>query len=392
MRRRVDVLWVSAALGARLVPLSAIPVLVRCSSPGDADWFALVQADASVLAVILGFSNAALIQSADCDERAGRIALLSVVVTSVLSAGLLLVPMQFDRLEDRWAFSVLLGACLSLFPGAQAMARRSGRLGKAAMIDALRSASFLAGLVVLAVAGPVSPSLMALLLGAYYALPVLFWLPVGTIRSEFGLGYREFRIGFRRMAILTASSLASVYAWMHIRYALSANSSTGELSAFTATLSVASVMALFGDLVIFRFGQRVLESARDRDPMGLRCVARRCGLAVVVLASLSSLLVAAYVFWQFPSNCWWFLAVGLLLVVGFVIRLCYTFVQQVLLGLARSEADFIGAILMLLFSLATAGALSARLDAVGASIAFVGVATTFLAAVSFGALRSWRCP
>jgi O-antigen/teichoic acid export membrane protein len=300
--------------------------------------------------------------------------------------------MQFDRLEDRWAFSVLLGACLSLFPGAQAMARRSGRLGKAAMIDALRSASFLAGLVVLAVAGPVSPSLMVLLLGAYYALPVLFWLPAGPIRSEFGLGYREFRIGFRRMAILTASSLASVYAWMHIRYALSANSSTGELSAFTATLSVASVMALFGDLVIFRFGQRVLESARDRDPMGLRCVARRCGLAVVVLASLSSLLVAAYVFWQFPSNCWWFLAVGLLLVVGFVIRLCYTFVQQVLLGLARSEADFIGAVLMLGFSLATAGALSARLDAVGASIAFVGVATTFLAAVSFGALRSWRCP
>lgn len=377
--------WILATLAARIVPLTAMPILVNAVSPEHADWFSLVIADSSILAVFLGLSQSSAVQGLPDSRRAGDVAVTAFLVSLVIALlSLLLRPIGMIS-DDRWTASVSLAFCVSIMPLGQALARRLQLVGQVAVLEWLRLGTFLVAVIWLLAADALTAPLMIGLLGAYYALPAIWWIGRDWRAWDVRPGWRDWKRLLPSMAIFTMSAGLNVAAWMLLRYRLEEWGQTGDVGVFSALQSVAACMSVLADLAMFRLGHTIVRAARGRDSWRVRVVGSRYLRLCLGAGLVSAAVSVTYAIVQFPQARGVALLTILLLVLTNIVRCLYMFAQQVVLGLQRSGIDLLASTVLFGCSALAAGPLVQSAGIVGAAIGSVVLSAANLTVV-FGAI------
>jgi O-antigen/teichoic acid export membrane protein len=363
------------------VPLTATPIIVNTVSPERADWFSLVIADSSILAVFLGLSQHTAVQGLPDSRRAGDVAVTAFLVSLAIALlSLLLRPIGIIS-DDRWMASVSLAFCVSIMPLGQALARRLQLLGQVAVVEWLRLGTFLVAVIWLLAADALTAPLMIGLLGAYYALPAIWWIGRDWRAWDVRPGWRDWKRLLPSTAIFTISAGLNVAAWMLLRYRLEEWGQTGDVGAFSALQSVAACMSVLADLVMFRLGHTIVRAARGSDSWRMRAVGSRYLRLCLVAGLVSAAVSVAYAIVQFPQARGVALLTILLLVLTNIVRCLYMFAQQVLLGLQRSGIDLLASAILFGCSALAAGPLVQSAGIVGAAIGSVVLSAANLTVV-----------
>lgn len=371
-------LWAIAGLFSRIAPVSLIPLLIRIYDHSAVDWFVLIQTNATLISVIFTFSQGNFIQQNYSEETRGSIILFTSVMPVVFfflaTSSIYLFSDDFKT----YFYSFLLGLFLSYAPQSQAILRCAGLYSLAVIGDLLRVTIFgiFAGALILFGAVPIEA--IVPIMGIYYFLPFLiFWVKVVRTIS-LGDIPKLWRASVPYLAAVTISVLLSAATLALLRYALLNYGQPGDLAAYAAIYSIASLSAVAVDFIYVRLGQDIVVGARERDYTALTIVAHKIAWPVVVISVISLLVSAIYAAVQFPRAGGDTILAAVIIVASFALRSIYIFYQNILVGLKDGRSNIIASGLALALSGLTAPYLIAWWPLVGAATTLMLISIVYI--------------
>jgi hypothetical protein len=378
MRLSQTHLWGLAGLLARLAPVSVVPILIRLYDHAEVDWFVLVQTNAALVAVILAFSQSNFIQQNYSEETKSEL----VIFTSIVPIGILLIAaaVTFSFVEDfRTGFySLLLGFFMSYVPQSQAILRCAGLYSLSIYADILRVFAFGVFALVLFVDGSLPIEVAVLMMATYYLLPYLVFAAKVVRTFRFGAIPRIWRASIPYLLAVVFSVLLSAATLALLRYILLDLGEPGDLAAYAAIYSVASLLAVIVDFVYIRMGQNIVVGARNRDRAALVAVARKIARPVLLATAVALVISVAYSALQLPRPDGSTVIAAIVVVGSFALRSIYIFFQNILVGLKVAKFDFFASGASLAVVALIGPYLIAWQPLVGAAVAFLLISLTYV--------------
>ena len=378
MRPTQTYLWALVGLFARIAPVSVVPLLIRLYSHTEVDWFVLVQTNAALISVVFSFSQANFIQQNYSEENRSEL----VLFTSVVPICVFLVATLgvFILLADyrTYLYSLLLGLFMSYVSQSQAILRCAGAYSLAIGGDILRVSVFGAFAAILLLYGPLPIESVVFVMGAYYLLPFVIFSIKIVQKASFSEIPRIWRTSVPYLATVTFSVMLSAATLALLRYTLLNHGQPGDLAAYAAIYSIASLSAVAVDFVYVRLGQDIVIGARNRDYTALAAVARKIAQPVVVLSIASLLISVVYATVQFPRSDSSTVLAAVIIVLSFALRSVYIFYQNILVGLKDARSNIVASGFALILVGLAAPYLVAWWPLVGAATVLMLISLTYV--------------
>lgn len=371
-------LWGLAGLLARIAPVSMVPLLIRRYDHAEVDWFVLVQTNAALIAVVLAFSQANFIQQNYSEESRSDLVVFTTITPIVIFLAMVLATYLFIEDFRTYFYSLLLGLFMSYVSQSQAILRCAGLYSSSIAADFLRLAIFGIFAVVLLLHGPLPLEIAVLMMATYYFLPYLAFIARVVRKISVGDIPKIWRISIPYLATVTFSVLLSAATLALLRYIVLDHGQPGDLAAYAAIYSVASLSAVVVDFIYIRIGQNIVVGARERDHMALAAVARKIVLPVAAVSIASLLIAVAYAAIQLPRPDGSGILAAIIIVASFVLRSIYVFFQNILVGLKNGRFDFLASGLALALVALVGPYLIAWWPLVGVAITFLLISLTYV--------------
>lgn len=343
MRLSQTHVWALAGLLARIAPVSIVPLLIRLYDHAEVDWFVLVQTNAALIAVVLAFSQANFIQQNYSEESRSDLVVFTSVVPVVIFSAMAVIVYLFVGDFRTYFYSLLLGLFMSYVSQSQAILRCAGLYSSSIAADLLRLAVFGLFAAVLLLHGPLPLEIAVLMMAAYYLLPYLVFAARVVRRIGVGDIPRIWRASIPYLTTVVFSVLLSAAALASLRYILLDHGQPGDLAAYAAIYSVASLSVVVVDFIYIRIGQNIVVGARERDHAALKAVARKIVTPVVAVSAISLLVAGGYAMIQLPRPDGSTIFAAIILVTSFALRSVYIFFQNILIGLKNARFDIMAA-------------------------------------------------
>jgi len=371
-------IWAGMGLLARIAPVSLVPLLLHYYDHPQVDWFVIVQTNATVIAVIIGFAQANFIQQQYSKENGSAVVLLTSVVPQILFAILYLSLEITIGVDDTLMFSGMLGLAMSYVPQAQAILRCTNNYGKAIAGDAARICLYAAFAVWIIISEDVYIEFAVFIMALFYILPYLLFFLTQVRKPSFGKTFPEWRASLPYLATVTCSVFLSAATLSLLRYIILHFGQDGDLALYSAIYSVASLSVVTVDFIYVRFGQDIVAGARDRNDKAVSAVAKRIALPITAISTVSLIITLGYAAILAPRADGGAMLAAIIIVASFALRSIYIFFQNILVGLRSARFDFIASSLALGTTALAGPVLVNWWPIVGAALVFLLVCLTYV--------------
>lgn len=386
---RKTVTWAVLALFSRLVPLSTMPLMLKFSTISDADHYALILANASVLSIVFNFGQVSNMQARFSRSGFSSIALQGLITAFIFAMLSVLASSLFFSELDSVLKSIVFSLAMALTAQYNTLLRCSGKLLIAIYAEMLRILLFLSVISLTIAYSNINLIAMTVIMVSYYLIPYV--MMVSGVRFNFGsiiISVAESWGDRSRLLYWTISAALSAAAWVVIRYIVAFYGDEGDLAKFSAIMSICSAGVIIADLLYIRIGRNIalgVERSRSSEI--------KKALKIVIMASISGLFTMLSVSLLYVQI--YFGAVieliylAIFLCLGYFVRFFYVFGQQIMIARGLATYDLVGGGVMLCVAVGASWILVPYLGVVGAGISFCFTAISMLFVISWG-VRSSR--
>jgi O-antigen/teichoic acid export membrane protein len=371
-------IWAGMGLVARIAPVSLVPLLLHFYGHSQVDWFVLVQANATIIAVILGLAQSNFIQQQYSEEKISAIiALASAVPPTLFSIMYVLLDLTIG-VDKTLLVSGVLGLAMSYVPQAQAILRCTNNYGKAIAGDAARVSLYSAFAVWIVLSENAPIEFAVFIMAFFYILPYLIFFLTEFQKLSFGPVLNVWWKSLPYFATVTCSVFISATTLSLLRYIILNFGQDGDLALYSAIYSVASLSVVTVDFIYVRFGQDIVAGARDRNDKAVWAVAKRIALPIVAISAVSLIVTVLYAAILAPRVDGGAVIAAAIIVASFTLRSIYIFFQNILIGLRSARFDFIASGLALATTAIAGPVLVTWWPIVGAALVFLLVCLTYV--------------
>jgi O-antigen/teichoic acid export membrane protein len=376
-------MWAIVGLIARVAPVSFIPLLLNFYDHAEVDRIVIVQANATLVAVIAGFAQGNFIQQNYKEFNISSLILFSSIVPIIILIIIYLFLLFFVGVQDIFLLSGILGLAMSYVPQAQAILKCSNAYRTAITADLARIALYSIFALWLPAFGKIAIDTAVLIMALFYVLPYLAFFFKNVRSVTFAEIPPVWWTTLPYLTVITSSALLSAATLSALRYIILFYGEQGDLALYAALYSVASLSVVTVDFLYVRVGQDIVTAARDRNDVALLAVAKRIIVPVGAISALSLVVTLAYAAILAPKGHDAMLA-ATIIVASFTLRSIYVFFQNILIGLKTARYDFIASSLAMGTTVVMGPALVNWWPVVGAAIVFFLVCFTYV--ISLGTI------
>jgi len=383
-------LWAILALASRIAPLSVIPVMLEYSAIEDADRYALMFANASVLSILLNFG-----QTSNMQARFSKFGLYSITVQGMSTATLIAIigiAASIAIVAEPYFIltNIVFALAMALTAQYNILLRCHRDFASALIAEILRLVIFLASIAAAIKFRKVDFEFAAIVMIIYYALPYFIFLFRFRIVPRLTTSIISLVLEDRsRLSGWALSAFLSAAAWWAIRYMISLFGEAGDLARFSAILSICSAGVILADLLYTRIGRSIIAHIEG----GRRDQIVKIAKAILPISALGffAMLAAScvYIYFALDSNVS-LMILSLLLSSGYFVRFYYVFGQQILIAHGTASYDLAGGFAMLGVALSASWLLVPEAGVIGAGVSFFLTAVTMLGVISWGVRKHWK--
>lgn len=365
--------------------------MLEFATIADADRYALILANASILSIVLNFGQTSNMQARFSDSGFSSIAVQGIFTAFAIALPLALTGILVLGDPALVAINLLFALAMTLTAQYNVLLRCSKKFSIAIYAEIIRTAVFLLAVTfIIIIHGRINLLTMVLTMVVYYTIP--YTIMAVSVRSSFPAirtAISETWSDRPRLLHWTLSASLTAGAWVVIRYVLAFLGGEGDLARFSAIMSICSAGVILADLLYVRISRTIVSGAKGnrlQDVMlMLKVVASGAalGLAVMLVASVGYICVALDASRDL-------IILALFLSLGYAARFFYIFGQQIMIARGLATYDLAGGVAMMIVALSASWLLIPGIGVAGAGVSFFLTAVAMLIVISWGARRHWE--